>query len=139
MGELLLRKVLLCRDRIEKIRRALPVPPESIADDENKEAFVAFHLFLLVQDALDLAAHIIAERGLAIPASQRESFMVLTGAGLIAKETAAGMVQMASLRNRIAHTYSELDPVRMAREAPLGLEAVSRFLDELVLGTTPPG
>jgi uncharacterized protein YutE (UPF0331/DUF86 family) len=102
VGELLLRKILLCKDRIAKIRRALPSEPEAIRDDETKEAFVAFHLFLLVQDALDLAAHLIAERGLAIPASQRESFAVLAAAGIIADETAAAMGQMASLRNRIA-------------------------------------
>jgi uncharacterized protein YutE (UPF0331/DUF86 family) len=140
VGELLIRKVLLCRDRIVKIRGALPDPPEAIAGDEIKEAFVSFHLLLLVQDALDLAAHLIAEQGLAIPSSQRESFSALAEAGFVAKDTAAAMGQMASLRNRIAHTYSSLDPVRMVREAPLGLEAVSRFLDEIVLSTTaaPP-
>jgi uncharacterized protein YutE (UPF0331/DUF86 family) len=38
---------------------------------------------------------------------------------------------MASLRNRIAHAYGDLDPIRMVREAPVGLEIVARFLDEL--------
>jgi len=74
MGELLLRKVLLCRDRMAKIRGALPAVAETVRDDERTEAFISFHLFLLVQDAADLAAHLIAARGLAIPASHREAF-----------------------------------------------------------------
>ena len=51
MGELLLRKALLCRERIEKVRGALPSRPEDVLDDERLEAFLAFNLFLLVQDA----------------------------------------------------------------------------------------
>jgi len=50
---------------------------------------------------------------------------------LIAAETARAMGQMASLRNRIAHSYGDLDPVRMVREAPTGLAHVEKLLDEL--------
>jgi hypothetical protein len=63
MGDLLLRKLMLCRERIEKIRSALPALPEQILNDERNQAFVAFNLFLLIQDAMDLAAHLISERG----------------------------------------------------------------------------
>jgi hypothetical protein len=72
VGDLLLRKLALCRTRIDKIRRALPAIPEELLSDERTEAFVAFNLFLLIQD-----------------------------------------------------------PVRMAREAPTGRDAISRFLDEI--------
>lgn len=134
MGELLLRKLLACRQRIERIRAALPASAEEVLADERTEAFIAFNLLLLVQDALDLAAHLVAERGLAVASTQRESFDALARAGLISQESAAAMSRMASLRNRIAHSYGDLDVVRMVREAPKGLEMVRRFLDELVLG-----
>jgi hypothetical protein len=65
MGELLLRKILACRDRIEKLKSAIPAQAGDVAGDERLEAFLSFHLFLLVQDAVDLAAHMVAERGLA--------------------------------------------------------------------------
>jgi uncharacterized protein YutE (UPF0331/DUF86 family) len=135
MGELLLRKILLSRERIEKIRRALPSSPEQVLEDDRTEAFLAFHLFLLIQDCVDVAAHLIAERGLAIPASHREAFETLVRAGLISDGSGRAMAQMASLRNRIAHTYGDLDPVRMTRELPAGLGAATRFLDELVRST----
>jgi uncharacterized protein YutE (UPF0331/DUF86 family) len=133
VGELLLRKLVLCRERIEKIARALPAEAEQVLADERQEAFIAFHLLLLVQDALDLAAHLIAERGLAVAGSQRESLDTLARAGLISADSAAAMSRMAALRNRIAHAYGDLDAVRMVREAPAGLAAVRRYLDELVL------
>ena len=131
MGEILLRKLVACRDRIARIRAALPSDPEAMSRDERLEAFISFNLFLLVQDATDLASHLVAERSLGIPDSLRETFDILSRNGLLAQETAEGMGAMASLRNRIAHAYGQLDPVRLAREAPAGLDIVARFLDEL--------
>jgi uncharacterized protein YutE (UPF0331/DUF86 family) len=131
MHEILLRKALLCRERVAKIRKALPVDPEQLARDEMLEAFVSFNLFLLVQDAVDLAAHLVADRGLGIPGSQREVFEMLARAGLLRPETARTMSALASLRNRIAHSYGELDVVRLGREAPAGLDAVDAYLDEI--------
>ena len=41
------------------------------------------------------------------------------------------MGQIAALRNRIAHSYGEVDPVRVVREAPTGLLIIERYLDEV--------
>jgi uncharacterized protein YutE (UPF0331/DUF86 family) len=137
MGDLLLRKLMLCRERIEKIRTALPSLPEQILDDERNQAFVAFNLFLLIQDAMDLAAHLVSERGLAVAGSQRESLEALARAGILSADCATTMSRMASLRNRIAHSYGDLDVVRMVREAPAGLQNVKRFLDEIATVAGP--
>jgi uncharacterized protein YutE (UPF0331/DUF86 family) len=47
------------------------------------------------------------------------------------------MSGMASLRNRIAHSYGDLDVVRMVRELPQGLDIVGRYLDELLKAIPP--
>jgi uncharacterized protein YutE (UPF0331/DUF86 family) len=99
--------------------------------DERLEAFVSFHLFLLVQDCIDLAVHVIAARGLGVPGSHREAFQMLANTGLLTGEMASSMGAMAALRNRIAHSYGDIDPVRLAREAPEGLGVVERYLDAL--------
>lgn len=131
MTEALTRKLLACRQRIERIRRALPARAEEVLEDERLEAFLSFHIFLLLQDAADLATHLVAARGLGIPASQREAFDLLAAPGLIADDTAAAMGAAVGLRNRIAHSYGDVDPVRVVREAPRGIDAVERFLGEL--------
>jgi uncharacterized protein YutE (UPF0331/DUF86 family) len=116
---------------VARLRGALPADPTVLATDEMLEAFVSFHLFLLIQDCVDLAAHLVTSRGLDVPGSQRETFETLATAGLLRRETADAMAAMASLRNRIAHGYGEVDVVRIGREAPAGLTSVERFLDEL--------
>jgi uncharacterized protein YutE (UPF0331/DUF86 family) len=137
MAELLLRKMLACRERIAKIRAALPADPASVATDERLEAYLSFQLFLLIQDAVDLAAHLVAALGLAVPSSRRESFEALTKAGILSPESARAMSGMASLRNRIAHSYGDLDVVRMVRELPVGLQIATRYLDELLKAIPP--
>lgn len=134
MGELLLKKALRLRERIGTLRAALAGGPDvarEVASDPRLEAFLAFNLFLAIQDAVDLAAHVVSDQGLAIPASQREAFEALAKAGLVSAEASQAMGAMASLRNRIAHSYGELDVARLVSEMPLGLDHLTRFLDEL--------
>jgi uncharacterized protein YutE (UPF0331/DUF86 family) len=131
LAELLLKKLIACRERIARIRAKLPENAASILTDDLLEAFLSFHIFLLVQDASDIANHLVAAKGLGIPGSQRDAFLALARAGSIARETAVAMGAAAGLRNRIAHAYGDVDPVRLVEEAPEGLAAIGRFLDEI--------
>jgi uncharacterized protein YutE (UPF0331/DUF86 family) len=128
LAELLLNKILLCRERIQRLRRKLPQVPASVLSDELLEAFLSFNIFLLIQDASDLANHLVAAQGLGVPTSQRDAFLMLSRAGLIDEPMALEMAAAAGLRNRIAHAYGDVDPVRPVQEAPAGLDTVERFL-----------
>lgn len=131
MGELLLRKAVAIRDRVARIRGALPDDPAVVTTDERLEAFLCFHLFLLAQDVIDIAVHLVAAHGLDVPSTQRAAFDALARATLLSTETATSMGALASLRNRIAHQYGEVDVVRLVRETPAGLVAVETFLREI--------
>ncbi len=131
MAELLLRKLLACRERIERIRNSLPRHAADVLADDRLEAFLSFHIFLLIQDLSDIANHLVAAKGLGVPSSQRESFLSLSRAAIISEESALAMAAAAGLRNRIAHSYGEVDPIRLVQEAPTGLAAIERFLDQV--------
>ncbi len=131
MPEIMLQKAVACRDRLAKIRMALPVDAREVTVNERLEAFISFNIFLLLQDAIALATQLVSSKGLGVPASQRETFETLAKAQLIGTDTAASMGAASALRNRIAHTYGDLDPVRLVAEAPAGLAVVERFLDEI--------
>jgi uncharacterized protein YutE (UPF0331/DUF86 family) len=45
------------------------------------EAYLSFNMFLLIQDASDLANHLVAAKGLGVPTSQRDAFVSLARAG----------------------------------------------------------
>ena len=50
--------------------------------------FKIFFLLRAIQAAIDLAAHIIADKGLGLPGSLREHFTVLKRAGVIEQDLA---------------------------------------------------
>jgi len=142
LGDLLLQKSLRLRERIAKLRAALAAEPallDAISRDEHLEAFLAFNLFLAIQDAVDLAAHVVSAHGLAIPATQREVFEALARGGRLSTDASVAMGALASLRNRIAHSYGDLDIKRLVTEMPHGLDHLERFVTELTpsLLTTP--
>lgn len=150
MGELLLRKALACRDRVARLRAALPANPDEMLRDERLEAFVSFHLFLLVQDCIDLAAHLIAARGLGVPASHSASDIrapgiyravlprrpVRTGTGSTTCELHSCRVvsmrcRMAALVRAHALAAAIQDAVRPPTPAQVAFVAVeSKFLEE---------
>lgn len=114
-----------------RIRARLPSDPKQVLGDELLEAFLSFHVLLLIQDCADLANHLVVVKALGVPGSQREAFEMLARAQMLERTLAAEMAAASSLRNRIAHTYAEVDPVRLVEEAPRGLEVIERFLQQL--------
>ena len=95
--------------------------------DEDLHDLAAFHLLLALQNAADLAFHLVADRGLDVPGSQREAYEALARAGAIDHDLAAALGEAAGLRNRLAHQYGTVDWRRLHAEAPRHLEALQRF------------
>jgi uncharacterized protein YutE (UPF0331/DUF86 family) len=70
---------------------------------------VLFALYRAVQGAIDLGQHLIAERGLRVPAAYREVFRTLADDGILTPELGARLQGWAGFRNIIAHDYGVLD------------------------------
>ncbi len=70
-------------------------------------------LHLAAECTLDLAHHLIAERGWKTPATYREAFQILRDEGVLTAEMAKEMEAWAGLRNVLVHLYLEVDPDRL--------------------------
>jgi len=119
------------RDHIARVREMRSATREQFLTDRGAQEAVAFNLFLAFQDALDLAAHVIADRSLALPTSGREHFEILARQGLLTAPTAAAMARCAGLRNLIAHAYGSVDLGRLYDETLAGMAALQAFSQEL--------
>ncbi len=100
---------------------------EGFVVDEVRQDLAAFHFLQASQVAQDLATHLIADRGLAVPATVREQYLVLAREGLLPAQLATELARVAQVRNRIAHAYTSLDPRRFWAEAPAGLAHLEQF------------
>jgi uncharacterized protein YutE (UPF0331/DUF86 family) len=101
---------------------------EDLARDAASRDLAAFYLFLAIQECIDLAAHWVADDGLAPPEDASSAFDVLAERGFLQPATADALRGAAGLRNRIAHGYGDVDQERVREEAKDGVKALREFL-----------
>ena len=124
---ILLKKIAELRAYVADVRRRLPADAAAFAADADQRDLVAFHLLLAVQNAIDIATHLVASEGLGVPSSHREAFESLAAAGLIDVGLAARVAETASLRNRLAHAYGSVDWLKLHAEAPQHVAALEEL------------
>jgi uncharacterized protein YutE (UPF0331/DUF86 family) len=70
---------------------------------------IKYYLQVSIESCIDMANHLISSERLRSPRDYADSFAVLSEYGIISKEFAQVMQQMAKFRNRIVHLYGEVD------------------------------
>jgi uncharacterized protein YutE (UPF0331/DUF86 family) len=66
-----------------------------------------------IEAALDINAHVIAERGHEVPDDYYGGFVKLGQLGLLSQELAQALAPSAGLRNRLVHEYDTLDDAKV--------------------------
>ncbi len=95
--------------RVDRVRELLPPDLDTFIAERTAAEALILNLYLALQATSDLALHLVADRGLGVPASARDAFFVLERAGVIAPDLARRLAAAVGLRNRIAHQYGSLD------------------------------
>jgi uncharacterized protein YutE (UPF0331/DUF86 family) len=80
-----------------------------------------------LQEAIDIAYHIVADEGWGIPDSHRAAFDLLASRGVLPAALATQLSAAAAMRNRIAHGDASVDHQRLWRELPDALHALDGF------------
>jgi len=109
--------------------RMAAVSQEGFLADEMLQEFAFARLYKMTQDVIDLAALLIALEGRIPPAEGAERLEVLGEMGLIPRELSSRLVSMARFRNVLAHTYEEIDLVRLYRFASEEVQDVDTFVE----------
>jgi uncharacterized protein YutE (UPF0331/DUF86 family) len=83
--------------------------PDRLDTDIRERRFVEHTLQIAIQAALDVASHIVSDRRLGEPATNRELFLLLERDGWIAPELRGRLADMAGFRNVLVHGYNDVD------------------------------
>ena len=83
--------------------------PEGITKDLKEERFAAHTLQIAIQAAMDVASHIVSDRRLGEPETNRELFDLLARAGWLTAELTETMYKMIGFRNVVVHGYQVVD------------------------------
>jgi uncharacterized protein YutE (UPF0331/DUF86 family) len=117
--DLILRKLADLDQYLLQLGEYRDISVEQYRGDWKSQRIIERTLQLAIETCLDVASHIIADRGLRVPATYAEAFDVLREATLIDEKLRETMVGMAKFRNVIVHEYARIDPeivVRILRD-----------------------
>ncbi len=122
------RKLTRATRWLDRAEAKLSMPAEEFLADEDRQDVASFHLFLAIQECIDLAVHWVVDAGWGLPDDVASTFLLLADRRAIDRDLAEGLRGAAGLRNRIAHGYSTVDHARIQREYREGISNLRRFL-----------
>jgi uncharacterized protein YutE (UPF0331/DUF86 family) len=105
--ELLAKKLALVESCVADLRRL--ARPADLPHDVREQRFVERTLQLAIQAALDVASHIVSDRRLGEPRTNRELFALLERDGWVDAPLAATLQKMVGFRNVLVHGYDTVD------------------------------
>ncbi|GMV07609.1 MAG: hypothetical protein AMXMBFR53_38840 [Gemmatimonadota bacterium] len=123
--DVLARKLDALRRYLDALRPHRGRSADDIADAPYE---VERLLELIVQVAVDILAHELAERG-TTPSSYRDAFVQAGAAGLIPRALALRLSEAAGLRNILVHLYETIDYEIVAASVGGALDDFQAFLD----------
>lgn len=124
---IVLQKLATLRDHVERVRRRRPDTVAKLRDDLDLQDAIALSLLVAIQEAVDIAFHVVSDEGWGVPASYGDGFAMLAAHAVVGGDLAARMAQAAGLRNRIAHGYAGVDVDRLWAEIPDGLATLDEY------------
>lgn len=93
-----------CLSDLQRLAR-----PHAIDTDVRERRFVEHTLQMAIQAALDVASHIVSDRRLGEPRTNRELFDLLQRDGWMDDVLTAALRNMAGFRNVLVHGYDDVD------------------------------
>ncbi len=104
---LIAKKLALIETCVSDLRRL--ANRDALASDVREQRFVEHTLQVAIQAALDVASHIVSDRRLGEPRTNRELFDLLRRDHWIDESLAGTLRNMAGFRNVLVHGYDDVD------------------------------
>jgi uncharacterized protein YutE (UPF0331/DUF86 family) len=106
---IILRKLSDLSDLHAQLQEYRDITARRYRSDWKTQRIIERTLQLMVEICLDVANHIISDRGFRRPIGYSDHFEVLRENGILGAELASRMVKMAKFRNLLVHNYDKVD------------------------------
>ena len=117
--DLVRRKLAALSEYVSQVSEYRDLTVERYRADWKTQRIVERTLQMAIEVCLDIASHVVADRGLHAPATYAETFETLVQAWLMSPDLGEAMVKMTGFRNVIVHEYAGIDVeivIRILRE-----------------------
>jgi uncharacterized protein YutE (UPF0331/DUF86 family) len=84
-------------------------------------------LHILIETCIDVANHIISDKGMRVPTGYADTFKVLIEEKVIGKKLGETLQNMAKFRNIVVHQYEAIDPAIVVSILNRNLQDFERY------------
>jgi uncharacterized protein YutE (UPF0331/DUF86 family) len=129
---LILRKLAEIEEYLAQIREFKDISVDQYCKDWKVQRIVERTLQMMIEACVDIAAHIISDRGYRIPKTYADTFKVLYEREILTEDLFKVMEKMAKFRNIIVHHYNTIEPEIVIGILKKNLEDLLLFKDAIL-------
>jgi len=129
---LVLRKLAEIEEYLAQIREFKDISVDQYSKDWKVQRIVERTLQMIIEACVDIAAHIISDRGYRIPKTYADTFKVLYEREILKEDLFKAMEKMAKFRNIIVHHYSTIEPEIVIGILKKNLDDLLQFRDAIL-------
>lgn len=126
--DLMISKAAAIKRHLARIEKKADIDMEAFIAELDIQESVLFNLQMAIQNCIDIAAHVISDENLGVPASNNEMFYILEENGYIHPQLTEKMVKAIGFRNLIVHEYAKLDLRKVFQTAKKDINDLIEFL-----------
>ena len=108
-ADVLRRRIDALLAYLARLERFGSVARQRLAAEADTHHLAERYLHLAIEAALDIANHVIADRGYEAPETYRDSFAILAAHGVLRPALASRLQSWAGFRNVLVHAYLAID------------------------------
>ena len=106
---LILRKLSELDEYFQQAKEYDAVTVAQYTGDWKIQRIIERTLQMMIETCVDIAGHIISEKGFRIPKSYSDAFLVLKENTILSNELYSSAKKMAKFRNVVVHHYDKVD------------------------------
>ena len=106
---LILRKLSELEEYYRQITEYDKVTVKQYADDWKIQRIIERTLQMMIETCVDIAGHIISDKGYRVPKSYSDTFKVLYDENIVSGMLFNALEKMAKFRNIVVHLYDKVD------------------------------
>ena len=103
------RKLSQLDTYLQHVREFAAITLEEYQGDWKIQRIVESTLQMMIETCVDIANHIVSDRGMRSPTSYADTFQVLKENSIVDDSLHDSMVKMAKFRNIVVHQYEGVD------------------------------
>ncbi len=107
---LLGRKLAQIETYLGQIREYSKISVNAYKNDWKIQRIIERTLQILIELCIDIANHLISDKGMRLPTSYADTFKVLAENRILNKKLFKSMEKMAKFRNVVVHQYEKIEP-----------------------------